>query len=168
MLSALFALGSRIIDAITKHVQNKDERERLVLEIQKQIQETASQLEYELLKQRGNIIVSEATGHSWLQRNWRPITMLVFVFIITNNYVLVPYAKAVFNIDLPILNLPDQVWNLLSYGLMGYIGARSVEKITGMVTTARMVKQKILELSDIKDDKRVPKVRDITLSIEDE
>ena len=83
-------------------------------------------IEYEgkLLESKSNIIQAEAKGESWLQRNWRPMLMLVCIFIVFSNYVLVPF----FNIPATVLD--DHIWNLIEIGTGGYIAGRSLEKIT--------------------------------------
>ena len=43
---------------------------------------------------------TEALGHSWLQRNWRPMLMVLFGVIIANNYVVVPYGFGI-HLELP-------------------------------------------------------------------
>ena len=86
-------------------------------------------LEMEYTKMRANIIESEAKSEHWLTSSWRPITMLVFVFIIFNNYVLVPYFQA-FGADIPTLTLTKQMWELLKLGIGGYVVGRSLEKVT--------------------------------------
>lgn len=75
-----------------------------------------------------DVLVAEAQGESWMQRNWRPITMLVFVFIIGNNYVLAPYIAA-FGAQIPTLEIPNGMWALLNVGIGGYIASRGVEKV---------------------------------------
>lgn len=74
-----------------------------------------------------NIIIAEAQGESWLQRNWRPLLMLTCIAIIANNYVLYPYLK-LFVAAAPLLELPDALWELLKIGVGGYVVGRSVEK----------------------------------------
>ena len=76
-----------------------------------------------------NVIIAEAKGESWLQRNWRPVTMLTFVFIIANNYILVPYASAIFGATIPTLKLTTDMWDLIQLGLGGYVLSRSGEKM---------------------------------------
>jgi hypothetical protein len=80
-----------------------------------------------------DIIISEATGHSWLQQSWRPITMLTFVFIIAWNYVIGPigtWGAGIFGGPaFPVLDLPTGLWATINVGLGGYITARTVEKI---------------------------------------
>ena len=39
----------------------------------------AMQFEADQVKAQAGVVTAEATGESWLQRNWRPITMLSFV-----------------------------------------------------------------------------------------
>lgn len=73
------------------------------------------------------IIMAEAQGESWLQRNWRPLLMLVCIAIIANNYVLYPYMRAIFGWGVA-LDLPEALWELLKIGVGGYVVGRSVEK----------------------------------------
>jgi hypothetical protein len=80
-----------------------------------------------------DIIVAEATGHSWIQQSWRPVTMLSFVFIIMWNFVMAPigtWLAAFFGGPaLPVLDLPIGLWATINVGLGGYITARTFEKI---------------------------------------
>jgi len=94
------------------------------------------QIELEYTKMKANIVEAEAKSDHWLTSSWRPITMLVFVFIIFNNYVLVPYAQA-FGANIPTLNLTQQMWELLKIGIGGYIVGRSAEKV------AKSLKEKL-------------------------
>ncbi len=80
-----------------------------------------------LIAAQKDIIVAEASG-SWLQRSWRPLLMLGIVAMIMNNYVLVPYFNEIFEWSV-VLAIPEHMWNLLTYGLTGYVGGRSLEKI---------------------------------------
>ena len=170
IIGSLLGLGSKLLDIIDKHVQDKNLKQKLALEIQKEYMKKLSELEKQFLKSQSDIIVSETTGHSWLQRNWRPITMLVFVFIIANNYVLVPYAHSLFDLNLPVLNLPNQVWELIKYGLTGYIGARSVEKIASVAAQAKLAKELVKTKREDLDieAKKTPKPKDFDLSIDDD
>lgn len=94
--------------------------------------DAAIKLEAELTQVLANaqrdIIVAEAQGQSWLQRNWRPLLMMTFMVIIANNYILVPYVQA-FGATVPTLTIPQGMWALLNVGVGGYIVGRSGEKI---------------------------------------
>jgi hypothetical protein len=77
-------------------------------------------LEYEgkLMEMQASIITAEAQGHSWLQRTWRPITMLTFlVLIILDSFGLLAFR------------LSAEAWTLLKIGLGGYVVGRSAEKV---------------------------------------
>ena len=71
-----------------------------------------------LIDVQSNVIMSEAAGKSWLQRTWRPLTMLVFlVLVILDSFGWLPNPLA------------PQAWTLLSIGLGGYVVGRSAEKV---------------------------------------
>lgn len=84
------------------------------------------------LEQRVKVIIAEAQGQSWLQRNWRPLLMLVIVAIVFNNYVLFPYL-VLFGVPATQLELPVDLWDLMKLGVGGYVVGRSAEKIAEQV-----------------------------------
>lgn len=127
ILKALSGIIPSIGRSIEKFVPDKDLAARLGHEIEALVMGIQSSL----IAAKQAIIVAEAEGASWIQRSWRPITMLTFVFIIANNYIIVPYAVA-FGLGVPMLEIPPGMWGLLTVGIGGYIGARSAEKITKM------------------------------------
>jgi hypothetical protein len=68
---------------------------------------------------QASIIRAEATGQSWLQRNWRPISMLTFLFLaVSDSYGILPDNK----------KLSEEAWLLMQIGLGGYVVGRSAEK----------------------------------------
>ncbi len=102
------------------HVSD-EERGTLVNELTKiENQMTAKLLDYEvkLLDSQTAIIVAEAQGQSWLQRNWRPITMMTFlVLVVCDSFGLLAFRLA------------PEAWTLLQLGLGGYVCGRTVEKV---------------------------------------
>lgn len=105
----------KVASVVDKFVPDKDAAAQLKAE-----------LTSKLIESRSQVIVSEIQG-GWLQRNWRPVTMMVFVFIIFNNYILAQYLIAL-GVDFPILPIPSGMWNLLTVGIGGYVLGRSWEK----------------------------------------
>ena len=112
-------IGMKLIDKVIPDPVEKSKAKALLLEQQQagNLQEMDASMK---------IILAEANG-SFIQRNWRPITMLTFVFIIANNYILYPYLS-LFWVSAPVLELPPEMWNLLNIGLGGYVVGRTVEK----------------------------------------
>jgi hypothetical protein len=82
-------------NAIDK-IDKSDEKLEMQLKYKQLLTEIDSSfLDYEnkLLESKSKIVESETKGESWLQRNWRPMLMLLCMAIIMNNYILVPYFK---------------------------------------------------------------------------
>ena len=120
MLAAILGLVPSILDKV---IPDPVERDKAKLEFVKQQQ---SGLLTELQGQI-DIIQAEAQSEHWLTANWRPLTMLTFVVIIANNYILYPYLS-LFWPDAPQLSIPPDMWDLLKIGLGGYVVGRSAEK----------------------------------------
>ena len=116
----LIDAGLRIIDKIIPDPKAKAEAKIKLLEVQ-----PAGELKE--VEEAMNVIVAEAKSEHALTSQWRPITMLVFTAIVANNYILAPYLQAMFGWSVS-LEMPEQLWNLLSIGIGGYIFGRSGEK----------------------------------------
>ena len=124
-LSFLGAAIKPVTDLIDNLHTSDEERETLRVQfqgLQNQITSQVIALESQLLKSKSEIITAEATGQSFLQRNWRPITMLTFlVLVVCDSFGWLAFRLA------------DQAWTLLQIGLGGYVVGRSMEKIVPKV-----------------------------------
>lgn len=128
-ITDIFTPVATLVDSV--HTSD-EEREQLRLGFQKLRNEAQQalldlsskvvELESQLIAAKANIITSEANGQSWLQRNWRPITMLTFLMIVV--------ADALGLTSAPI---SDRMWDLLEIGIGGYVIGRSVEKVASPV-----------------------------------
>lgn len=125
VLGGLFDIGAKLIDRLFPDPVARDKAKVELLTMQ-------ANGELEELKVRMSSIVAEAQSDSWLAANWRPVTMLSFVFIIFNNWVLYPYFKA-FGLPVIYLEVPVNVWDIIEVGLGGYVIGRSGEKIASSV-----------------------------------
>lgn len=130
-------LLGKVFDVVDQAVADKD----LAAQIKAQIQVKSMEIDHSEfmtdMQERSKIVQAEATGHSWLQRNWRPLLMLVFVAIVANNYIIFPYLS-LFTEKTVMLELPDKMWTLMVIGVGGYIGGRTVEKAAPGVSGAVM------------------------------
>lgn len=126
MLNLIPIIGT-IIDRVSSIIDQTVEDKDLANKIKAEIKMTLLTKEYDVIQKeieaKRDIIVAEATGQSWIQRNWRPITMLVFVYIIAHNFIISPL------LSLDQLPIPPDMWELLKLGMGGYIIGRSAEKI---------------------------------------
>lgn len=84
--------------------------------------------EAQFTEAKRDVIVAELNSKSWIARNWRALMMLMLVFIIFNNFVLVPYAAA---LGFPVveLQIPDDMWDLLQIGVGGYLAKQTAEGV---------------------------------------
>ena len=127
-LSILNALLPGITSIIDKAIPDKVKAQ----EINAQIAATLLSQSNSEMEQRVKVILAEAAGQSWLQRNWRPLLMLTCIVIVANNYILVPWVGA-FGFIAPTLDLTDRLWDLMNLGVGGYVVGRSAEKIAESV-----------------------------------
>lgn len=121
-LGAAIAPVTKLIDDL--HTSD-EERETLRVQfqgLQNKITTQVIALESQLVEAKSSIIVAEAQGQSFLQRNWRPITMLTFLLLVVCD----SFGWLAFR-------LADQAWTLLQIGLGGYVVGRSMEKIVPKV-----------------------------------
>jgi len=121
MIAALFPIIGEVIKRV---LPNKDKQ----VEAQSKLNSMMLDGSFKEFEKQADIIIAEAQSEHKLTAQWRPITMLVFVIIIANNYLVHPYLS-LFWIEAPLLELPPDLWQLLKIGLGGYVVGRSGEKI---------------------------------------
>ena len=117
MLSTVLGFLTPVID---RFFEDKGQADRF----KQELSQALIQGEGALRKAQSTIITEETSGESWLQRNWRPLTMLSFLGLlflywmgfappyVTNNPALV-----------------EKLFDVLQVGIAGYIGGRSLEKV---------------------------------------
>jgi hypothetical protein len=118
------------LDVIDEFIEDKDKANELKAKLKDRILVQHHDEIIAKLESQTKIILAEVKG-GWLQRNWRPLLMVTIVLIIFNNYVFVPYAS-IFTDKVTVLELPKGFWALMTVGVGGYIGGRSIEKVKGV------------------------------------
>jgi len=134
-ISAIFRPAVDLIDALHTSDEEKGNIRNQLAAIQAGVQDKiialeTKRIEYEkqLVDARSDVVKAEIQGRSWLQRNWRPILMMVVIIIIANNYIIFPYV-GIWTDKVRMLELPGALFALLTAGVGGYIVGRSGEKI---------------------------------------
>ena len=121
-LIRLFTPINRMVDDLHTSDEERAARRAEMARLQNETLALALALESERLTAQAGLVAAEADGASWLQRNWRPITMLSFLgLVIADSFGLLAFRLA------------DQAWLLLQIGLGGYVVGRSVEKISPQI-----------------------------------
>lgn len=118
IISSIISPITKLIDDVHTSEEEKLELKAKMFEVQARMTMQVMEYEQQLLKSKADIVTAEAQGASFLQRNWRPITMLTFlVLVVCDSFGLLAFRLA------------DEAWSLLQIGLGGYVIGRSVEKI---------------------------------------
>lgn len=122
-LGQIFEPVTKLVDDLHTSEEERLEIKQRMFEIQAKAFSEAQEYETQLLAAKSKIITAEAQGQSWIQRNWRPITMLTFLVLVTLD-----------SFGILANRLSGEAWLLLQIGLGGYVVGRSVEKIAPKVT----------------------------------
>ena len=122
-LTELVTPVTQLIDELHTSDEERLRIRQAVTQIQAGLSARVIDYETQLAKARAQVITAEAQGQSWLQRNWRPLTMITFLaLVVFDSFGWLEYRLA------------DQAWTLLQIGLGGYVIGRSAEKITPSIT----------------------------------
>jgi hypothetical protein len=132
MLSAFLGFVPAIMAIVNKLIPDPIERAK----IQAQLEASAAEAGARFAEAQSRVIVAEAEG-SWLQRSWRPILMFLLMGVIVWHALFVPFIAVLLAVDatslVGLLLIPGPVWTLLTVGLGGYVGARTLEKVMNTV-----------------------------------
>lgn len=119
MLAAIIpAITGLIGKAVDKAIPDKDQAEQLKAQITlAAMNESRSELE-----SATKIILAEANGESWLQRNWRPLMMVWFAVLVGAHW----FGFTPENLSEEAV---DKLFTIIQLGVGGYIVGRSAEKV---------------------------------------
>ena len=113
---------SGIIDLIGKAVDKAVPDKGQAAKLKSKLSSQLISLDIRELEAAQSIIVAEANGESWLQRNWRPIIMMFFAALIGAHWL----GHTAQNLsEAEVLELLE----IVKFGIGGYVLGRSGEKI---------------------------------------
>lgn len=130
-MTGLQILGSLItplfqaVDGLTTSDKERLELKNQLFAMQTQFASAVMDYEKSVMQLQASVITAEANGSSWLQRSWRPVTMLTFLVLVVCD-----------SFGLLISPLADEAWTLLQLGMGGYVVGRSVERTAAQVVQA--------------------------------
>ena len=129
-------LSGGVLDAITGTVQAYLNKEISEEEMKAKLGQTLSKGMVEIAQAQGDVVKTELTGESWLQRNWRAFMATAFGF--SYWFVIVPYPFLLAWGVLPAVRFGEQglenMFYLTVVSVGGYIGGKSVENIVAALT----------------------------------
>lgn len=68
--------------------------------------------EIEAVKAVNETMQAEAKSEHWIQYSWRPFFGFTCIGLIVNNYILVPYSKAL-GLGVEVLVIPSEIWIMM-------------------------------------------------------
>lgn len=118
-----------VLDKLLSRIPDAGER----LEAEREARQMMADAEARIIEAARDVVQAEVTGQSRIQRAWRPIAMLTFLGIIVWIAVVAPiFGLAEDSVD-ALARVPQLLWTLIMIGMGGYIGGRSLEKITATI-----------------------------------
>lgn len=81
-----------------------------------------------------SVVTAEANSESWLTRTWRPLVM----WCITVCVICYFFGYKPPNIDVPMSDMMREIFDLLKYGIMGYMPCRTVDKIATLAFKTKL------------------------------
>lgn len=124
MTALLTVLAPILGDVLKRVIPDSDKANDIEKEVKLALLEHTDSLE----AMRGKIVLEEAKSANWLTAAWRPLLMMVVILIIACNYLIFPIVR-IFYPEMISLELPQELWQLLTIGVGGYVVGRSGEKM---------------------------------------
>jgi len=114
------------IDSISTTEEEKMAAKAVILKAEAEFRLKMAGLATELAAIQAGVITAEINSKHTLAAIWRPILMLSFGFVII--YAVVAPSLGAAPVDLS--GIPERFWTLLTVGIGGYVGGRTLEKVT--------------------------------------
>ena len=132
MIGALIPILAPLLGDIVKRVlpEDKDKAAEIEREISMALLMNSASVE----KAAAKVILAEARSEHWITATWRPILMTVITIIVAWNFLFAPLIEMFVELTsggkIPLaIDLPSELWTLLTVGVGGYVVGRSGEKI---------------------------------------
>ncbi len=116
MIQTATNLVSKLGQAIDNNTTTKEEK-LLILE----------RMNNALMNIQKHTLTQELNGNA-LQRNWRPVMMYMFCYIIFHSILVAPILQYYLGIPQPVVPM-DKIWNILQVSISGYVIGRTGEKV---------------------------------------
>lgn len=122
MVGEILGILGKVAGSVADRIFPDPEHELKRIELQQALQAAVLERTSEIERAAAEVVKAEAQGQSWLQRTWRPVTMLVFVGLIVARWL---------GWSAPNLGEAEvlKLWDIVEIGLGGYVIGRSAEKV---------------------------------------
>lgn len=121
MIGGMFEGVLKGLDGLFTSDEERLQVKTQIMMVQAQVMAEVLGYEKAIMQAQSDVIQSEAKGDSWLQRSWRPVTMLTFVGLVVARWL-------GFTTDITP-EIESQLMTLIQIGIGGYVVGRSAEKV---------------------------------------
>jgi len=136
VIGALLPVIAPLLSDVFRRVlpEDRDKRAEIEREINMALVSNSSQIE----QAAASVILAEAKSEHFITATWRPILMLVITAIVAWNFLLAPLIELSVTLatgdQIPLqIDLPGELWTLLTVGVGGYTVGRSAEKVANNI-----------------------------------
>ena len=129
LIGGLLDAGLKVLDRVLPDPAQKAAAQLELLKLQQAGEFRVLEADLQMALARSDIIKTEAASSHWLASNWRPILMLTFGGLIVARW---------FGWAAPNLSQDEylKLWDIVEFGLGGYVIGRSVEKVAPSIAQA--------------------------------
>ena len=113
------------IDSIHTSEEEKLALKAVILSSEAEFRIEMAKISETIVGHQASIIKAEAASKHWLAATWRPILMLSFGFVILYSVIAPTLGAAPIDLE----GIPDRFWSLMTVGIGGYVGGRTIEKV---------------------------------------
>jgi hypothetical protein len=128
-------IAGPLVGKVFDVVKSFQDRKATEAEVRAEVEKAVMGVIADVSKSQADVIMAEARGENWLQRNWRPMTAVAFSFTLVFYVLIMPIMVAWLGV--PPVRTGDLIlewtFQIILVCLGGYIGGRSIEKVVSMV-----------------------------------
>jgi hypothetical protein len=122
LIAGIFKPFADLVDNVHTSSEEKELLRNELTKITTEVNLKVLELEGKLVEAQSKVLTAEIQGESWLQQNWRPMTMVTFVLLIVTTWLGYSAPGLTEAMNLRLLDIVE-------IGLGGYVIGRSVEKV---------------------------------------
>jgi hypothetical protein len=128
-------IAGPLVGKVFDVVKSFQDRKATEAEVRAEVEKAVMGVIADVSKSQADVVMAEARGENWLQRNWRPMTAVAFSFTLVFYVLIMPIMVAWLGV--PPVRTGDLIlewtFQIILVCLGGYIGGRSIEKVVSMV-----------------------------------
>ena len=123
----MISLIESVVKTVGKVIPDKDKQKEIELELTKAV--NSGEIELEKIKLQGEQL-KETSRIELIQKMPVPGILYTFLLVIINNSILAPYIELIFKVQVPILPIDENLYNLVGWLFTGVISKKTIEKFS--------------------------------------